>query len=200
MGPLMSSLSCPSELCCDIYILHLGHLADAYNKSKVKETTLYLCRCSKDVRTKCQALTIARLTHSLNPTERVRIRDSPSPLPPPSPPSLPHLSFLCSPPPSLPLSLSPSLPPSFSASLPLSPVPLSLSPPLPLSLPSLSPPLPLSPSPSLPRTSAGVSVMSGRPLGVSLATPLTSVAAAAPPGCCVFCGGRGSRGWRCACV
>ena len=53
--------------------LHLGHLADAFIQSDLQEhlseegeTTLDLCRYSKDVhRTKCQALTIVRLTHSL---------------------------------------------------------------------------------------------------------------------------------------
>ena len=40
-----------------------------------RERTIYLCGYSKDVhRTKCQALTITRLTHSLYTTEIVRIR------------------------------------------------------------------------------------------------------------------------------
>ena len=40
-----------------------------------KASTIYSCRCSKHVhRTKCQALTIARLTHSLYATKTARIR------------------------------------------------------------------------------------------------------------------------------
>ena len=56
---------------CDLYLhSHLGHLADAFNQ-QVK--TIYLCWYSKDVhRTKCKALTIARLTHSLYKYKNIR--------------------------------------------------------------------------------------------------------------------------------
>ena len=49
--------------------LHSGHLADTFIRSDLhlseERDTIYRRRYSKDVhRTKCQALTIARLTHS----------------------------------------------------------------------------------------------------------------------------------------
>ena len=46
-----------------------------YIVQKTQETTIYLCRYSKDVhRTKYQALTITRLTHSPYTTQIARIR------------------------------------------------------------------------------------------------------------------------------
>ena len=61
---------------CIIYLgLHLGLLADTFIQSHNNTTTIYRCRYSKDVhRTKCQALTIARLTRSLYTTKLTRIR------------------------------------------------------------------------------------------------------------------------------
>ena len=60
--------------------LHLGHLADQSDLQSVHfseegVTTIYRYRYSKDVhRIKCQALTIARLTHSPFTTKVARIR------------------------------------------------------------------------------------------------------------------------------
>ena len=63
--------------------LHPGRLVDTSIQSQLqevyfsgeRETTVYLCHYSKDVhRTKCQALSITRLTHSPYITEIARIR------------------------------------------------------------------------------------------------------------------------------
>ena len=64
--------------------LHLGHLAASvlskatYSKyicQKKENNIVVTCRYSKDVdRTKCQALTIVRITPSLYTTKRARIR------------------------------------------------------------------------------------------------------------------------------
>ena len=59
---------------------HLGYLADAFIQSDLQyvhlseeRETIYRCRYSKDVhRTKCQALTIIRLTHFAYPTKITR--------------------------------------------------------------------------------------------------------------------------------
>ena len=59
---------------------HFGHLADAFILIDIKwvvrrKTTIYRWRYRKDAhRNKCQAITIARLTHSLYTTKIARIR------------------------------------------------------------------------------------------------------------------------------
>ena len=53
--------------------LTLSDTSDKVHLSEEGETTIYLCRYSKDVhRTKCQALTIVRLTHSPYTTKIAR--------------------------------------------------------------------------------------------------------------------------------
>ena len=62
------------------YILHSGHSLSSkatYNKlvPEKRETTIYFCRYSEDVhRSKCQSLTITRLTHSPFTTQRAGMR------------------------------------------------------------------------------------------------------------------------------